>query len=170
MLVTTDKFAAVNGYMTSYFNRVDVRKALHVYPHGWIQLDGGMPGNIPGELLWKPQIDDIPEGMLETLITTYDALFYAGNMDLSSCNPMGVSRVLQSLKWDGAGEFNNASRCVWNLDGKGVGVTQRGGGLTWLVLLNSGHLVPLSQPGHALEMARLMVHRKMEKFCTPVQA
>ena len=87
-------------------------------------------------------------------------------MDLSSCNPLGVSRVLQSLQWDGADDFKNASRCVWRLNGKGVGVTQRGGGLTWLVLLNSGHLVPMSQPHHALEMARLMVERKLERLCS----
>merc|ERR1712146_558533 len=150
---------------TRYFNRADVRKAINVYPHGWIQLDGGMPGNIPGELLWRPQIDDIADGMLETLITNYDALFYAGNMDLSSCNPLGLNRVLHSLKWDGGDEFKNASRCVWRLDGKSIGITQRGGGLTWLVLLNSGHLVPMSQPHHALEMVRLLVDRKLERLC-----
>merc|ERR1719336_884761 len=105
--------------------------------------------------------------MLENLIMHYEALIYAGNMDLSTCNPLGVSRALESMQWPGVEEFKDAPRCVWHVDGKSAGITQRGGRLTWLVLLNSGHLVPMSQPRRALEMARLLIDGELQQLCTP---
>merc|ERR1712176_308155 len=124
----THGFTDLNGVMMSYLNRPDVMKALNAFPHKWVQFDGGMPGNIVGDLLWQSQIDDLPAGMLESLIVNYKALFYAGNMDLSSCNPLGVSRVLNGLQFPGANEFQQAPKCVWRVDGRGVGVTKIGGG------------------------------------------
>lgn len=151
------RFDSITGNMARYLNRADTRAALHVGEHVWVQMDGGQPGNAVSDALMRDQIVDLPAGMIERLIRALpgSVLFYAGNMDGSMCNALGVGRCLDTLRWEGAPAYRNASRCVWrDAGGSPAGMVQRGGGLTWLTVLNSGHLVPMYQPRAAVEMVK----------------
>ena len=79
-------------------------------------------------------------------------LFYAGNMDGSSCNHIGVSRVVAEIDWHGKEAYNAADRGIWKVSGNVAGFATSHGHLTFAVVTNSGHLVPTDQPEHALDM------------------
>ena len=87
---------------------------------------------------------------------------YAGNMDGSSCNVLGVGRTLAALHWADGATYRNATPCVWRKSGSGapIGMLKRGGGLAFLTVLNSGHLVPMCQPEVAREMMRALEARR----------
>jgi len=42
-----------------------------------------------------------------------------------------------------------------------AGILQRAGSLAWLIVLNSGHLVPMCQPEAALEMVRQLLDGRL---------
>jgi carboxypeptidase C (cathepsin A) len=85
--------------------------------------------------------------------------------DGSSCNALGVARTINALEWSGAAAFAAAPRCVWKVRGSPAGVAHSAGQLTWLVLLNSGHLVPMNQPEHAYEMVRRFIGGSLGSLC-----
>ena len=84
-------------------------------------------------------------------------LLYAGNMDGSACNHIGVSRVAAGIKWQGQSAYNAAARGVWRVEGNVAGFATTHGPLTFVVVTNSGHLVPADQPEHALDMVSRFV-------------
>lgn len=153
----TDKFGAVTDYMTKYLNQPEVRAALHVGETVWQQADGGQPGNLVSDNLWRDQIDDLPEGMLGLLFDHYRVLFYAGQYDGSMCNQLGVSRTIDTVRWAGSATYANSSVCTWKVGGVPAGVLRAAGRFGFLVVLNSGHLVPMNQPVHASEMIRYLI-------------
>ena len=111
--------------------------------------------------LWEPQVADLPTGMLPALLEALPTvLLYAGNLDGSQCNVLGVSYVVEQLQWSGAEAFRAQARCAWTTGRdapRPAGLVQTGGNLTWAVLVDAGHLVPLTQPETALELARRFV-------------
>ena len=94
---------------------------------------------------------------MPTLFESYDVLLYAGNFDGSSCNHLGVARVIGATNWSAASEFAGARPCAWLVDGAPAGMVQSAGRMSWAVVFNSGHLVPLSQPAVAQEMVRRLL-------------
>jgi vitellogenic carboxypeptidase-like protein len=158
------------GYLSTYLNHPDVRRALNVGDRRWAQADGGAPGNLVSDNLWEGQIADLPDGMLTQLLDEVPrVLFYAGNMDGSMCNSLGYTRVVNSLKWSGSHAFFNATRCTWRSPGgdpAGVVQTDPHGKFTWLTVLNSGHLVPWNAPVAGQEMIRRLVVDGWEGVCS----
>ena len=51
------------------------------------------------------------------------------------------------------------------MHGAPAGISQSAGRLSWLVLVNSGHLVPMNQPEHAFEMIRRFLDRSLGSIC-----
>ncbi|KDO31957.1 hypothetical protein SPRG_03172 [Saprolegnia parasitica CBS 223.65] len=158
-------FTALTTTLSSYFNTDDVRAALHV-PLGtpWTSIDGSSYGASPNappiaRHLLHDEMQDVPDDVLETLLNAYHVLFYAGNMDGSSCNHLGVARVLDALHWDGAASYHKAQRTPWVVNGKVAGLVKSSGRMSYVVLTNSGHLVPTDQPEHALNMITRFVQQ-----------
>ncbi|RHY14181.1 hypothetical protein DYB36_001679 [Aphanomyces astaci] len=148
--------------LSTYFNLPETREALNIPPHTlWTSIDGSAYGDDPAapsiaRHLLNDEMVDVPDAILETLMNHYHVLFYAGNMDGSSCNHLGVSRVVDQLHWDGADEYHTASRRPWTVDSVGGvgGLAKQSGNVAVVVITNSGHLVPTDQPEASLDMMR----------------
>ena len=78
------------------------------------------------------------------------------------CNHMGVEKALDALQWSGRNGFNQAAPAVW-LDHGGnrpLGYARNSGPLTLLLVMGSGHMVPLDRPSEALDMLRRFIDGK----------
>ena len=92
---------------------------------------------------------DIP-AMIEANVS---ALIYHGEYDYI-CNWYGGYKWVQQLDWTGNAQWNKAENVSWSVDGEIAGYSQSFGGLTFLKVLNAGHMVPMDQPRNALAMIR----------------
>lgn len=68
------------------------------------------------------------------------------------CNHVGVETSLEALQWKGTKDFAVATPSVWTVNGDTAGYVRTFGSLSLLLVLNSGHMVPLDKPLQALDM------------------
>ena len=72
--------------------------------------------------------------------------------------------MVNSLKWSGKGEFTNSKRKdFWVFNERTelhelAGYVNEGGGLTYAIIRNAGHMVPISQPLWSLELVTQFTH------------
>ncbi|XP_047335701.1 serine carboxypeptidase-like [Impatiens glandulifera] len=78
-------------------------------------------------------------------------LIYAGEYDLI-CNWIGNYWWVREMNWSGQRQFNGASPTPYVVDGDLKGQLIEYGPLSFLKVLDSGHMVPMDQPQAALEM------------------
>ena len=170
-----------SGSIHQFFNNPNVQKALHVVPpRPWVEcipgagrrrkLQHATSGRqsrreltklrLPGELLLD---HDEPMSVVPYVADLLDkagirVLVYNGDRDMTT-NSQGSEMLLDSMVWDGAAgwsDTNEFERGVWLP--KVVGQHQLGGyikqyqNLQFLVVYNSGHLVPFNQDVIALEL------------------
>uniref|UniRef100_K3X2K8 Carboxypeptidase n=1 Tax=Globisporangium ultimum (strain ATCC 200006 / CBS 805.95 / DAOM BR144) TaxID=431595 RepID=K3X2K8_GLOUD len=157
---TGNAFDELTAVLNSYFNNDQVRRALNV-PMGtpWNSYDGssyGISVDAPplARHLLADEMLDVSIDIFRDLLDNYKFLFYAGNMDGSSCNNLGVSRMIDRLAWTGTSDYRVAQRQPWVIDGQVAGLAKTSGNMSYVVVLNSGHLVPTDQPVAALDMMR----------------
>lgn len=107
----------------------------------------------------KPWLDQVlRDGRIEVLI-------YNGNLDVI-VHVVGTNNMVKSLDWQRSDKFFSADRrlfWVWNDDnerGELAGYLHEGGGLTYLVVRNAGHMVPISQPRWARQIAYEFTRKK----------
>jgi carboxypeptidase C (cathepsin A) len=68
-------------------------------------------------------------------------------------NHVSAEAALEQLAWSGAAAFAQAAPNVWFGAGSApAGYARSSGPLTVLVVLGSGHMVPLDKPADALDM------------------
>ncbi len=105
--------------------------------------------------------------ILQVLDSGMEVLIYNGMHD-AIVNIAGMNRVVNSLAWSRKKVFAAAkphSMWVWNEDS---GLTElaayftEGGGLTYMVVRNAGHMVPISQPRVAERIVYEFTHRVAE--------
>ena len=90
-------------------------------------------------------------------------LFFNGVFDVI-CNHVGNEAGLRGLRWSGKDAFEAASRSVWLPAGSPHpgGYAKSTDALTFLIVLNAGHMVPLDVPEAALDMiTRFISGRKL---------
>lgn len=74
------------------------------------------------------------------------------------CNHIGVERSLDALQWSGRGAFTQATPGVWlGPNSHPVGYARHSGPLTLLLVMGSGHMVPLDKPAEALDMLKRFI-------------
>lgn len=59
---------------------------------------------------------------------------------------------MDRLKWRGRSSYLHASNTTWVVDGVDAGSSRTFGGLTFVRVRNAGHMVPMDQPQHALDL------------------
>lgn len=108
-------------------------------------------------------MDDRPLSVIPYIADLLDggvrALFYNGDLDMAG-NPAGTEMLLNAMKWHGASKWYETRRGLWLVDGEVAGFAKRLDNLLFVVVSNSGHLVPYNQPGHALDLITRFLKRE----------
>ncbi|KAI9916194.1 hypothetical protein PsorP6_017914 [Peronosclerospora sorghi] len=164
-------FNELSTTLSSFFNDDAVRRALHVPPGTpWRSVDGSTYGTSPMapavvRHLLQDEMLDVPIDVFRDLLDNYKFLFYAGNMDGSVCNNLGMGRIIDRLAWTDTAKYRVAKRQPWKINGHVVGLVKAAGNMSYVVVLNSGHLVSRDHPEAALDMMRRFINN--EPFLTP---
>lgn len=110
-----------------------------------------------------PDVVDLLQYTGDTEDEKIRLLFFNGMEDMI-CNHVGNEKFLEHLPWDHRDHWVEASRYVWIADSEATGMVsgymKEYKNLSFLKLLNSGHMVPLDIPSHALEMVRNHMYSK----------
>ncbi|KAL2244311.1 serine carboxypeptidase-like 50 [Sesamum indicum] len=126
--------------VAKFLNNAEVKKALGAKESLVFQVCS----DVVGEAL----NDDVMKSvryMVEFLVTKTKLLLYQGQCDLRD-GVVSTLAWMKKMKWEGIGEFLEAERKVWRVDGKLAGYVQKWESLSHVVVLNAGHLVPTDQP------------------------
>lgn len=125
--------------------------------------------------------------LTEALRRGLEVMIYNGNLDVI-VNIPGTNKVVNSLQWSGKGEFVKSKRkdfWVYNQRsaqpelagnkhfyffserymtcGVLLGYVNEGGGLTYAIVRNAGHMVPISQPLWAWKLVTQFTHYPASK-------
>jgi Serine carboxypeptidase len=153
-----------------FYNDPSVQDALNAPHKFW---EGCMPGegrrrmlkhfgrrrSIPpsvGQLMLDHDRPLSMLGYIAELLDETDArvLIYNADLDMSVC-AQGTENSLNAMKWSGADAWATRQRGLWvspsQVD-KVAGYAKEVKGLTFLVVRNSGHMVPYNQPENGLDL------------------
>lgn len=116
---------------------------------------------LPGQVLLK---DDKPISMAPYIADLLDqakiqVLIYNGDRDLSTC-AQGSERILDGMDWSGRADWLNPEvyrRALWMVDDYPAGWSKRVDNLEFVIVYNSGHLVPYNVPLQALDLVTRLV-------------
>ncbi|CAL5212159.1 unnamed protein product [Lathyrus oleraceus] len=97
---------------------------------------------------WMFNYDQFLPELLENGIKV---LIYAGEFDLI-CNWIGNSQWVHAMKWSGQKQFEASKTVPFLVDGKNAGSLNSYGTLSFLKVIDAGHMVPMDQPKASLQM------------------
>jgi hypothetical protein len=164
--VIQDGATTINDFM----NIPGVKKALNA-PED-VQWTGCIPGagrrrRLESTLLIHDQPLSTLPYITELLEAGKRVLIYSGDRDLSTC-AQGTELLLNSMNWTGASVWPGVKRGLWVVDEYPAGYAKSHLGLDFVVVYNSGHLVPFNQPRNALDLfTRFLVHRTFADYDLP---
>jgi len=137
-----------------YLNLPDVMEALGTTGHAWAECDNfvhlvmGLAGD------WML---DFNNNFAMILNGGIDVLIYAGEYDFI-CNWMGNNAWSESLIWNYSQQYSLSINQTYYVDNSIAGYYKTSNGLTFLKVLNAGHMVPMDQPQNALAMFNQFTH------------
>jgi len=130
-----------------YLNRKDVRAALHVeskekVEQSWSKAIGD---------LYASTVNDSYAGTVEGLLgRKLRVMVVSGLNDAKDCNFLGTAAWLELLQGDAAYAFKMAPTSRWQVgpakQPQVLGFIQEGSLLSWVKVLNAGHMAVLDQP------------------------
>jgi len=85
------------------------------------------------------------------------------NRDLISTCAQGSERILDGMKWSGHADWLNPEkyrRALWMVNDYPAGWSKRVNNLDFVIVYNSGHLVPYNVPVQALDLVTRLVTNK----------
>lgn len=128
-----------------YINRPDVRKAIHVkqdtpVKESWSQAISNLYAFGVNDS-YAHVVQALLEGSLQTIVIS-------GLNDAKDCNFLGTGAWLEQLGGNAAQKFKQAPTRQWQgTPSQGVlGYIQDGGALSWVKVLNAGHMAARDQP------------------------
>jgi hypothetical protein len=145
-----------------FFNNPTVKEVLHAPAATYWQ--GCIPGAGRRRLNGREKIQE-NRGLMRRLIASFlehdrpqstvpyiaelldggvRVMAYNGDRDLS-CNAAGTERLLNDMQWSGADEWYATKRGLWAVNNEPAGYAKSLKGLDFVVVYNSGHLVPVSR-------------------------
>jgi hypothetical protein len=154
--------ASTDSTFTKFMNNPDVKRALNAPAE--INWAGCMPGAGRRRRLGLLD-DDAPVSVVPYVAKLLDhtdirVLIYNGDFDMST-NVQGSEMLLNDMKWSGHAAWKIAGRGIWISKNETVaGYVKSFRNLMFLVVKNSGHLVPFNRPAHALELVERFLERK----------
>jgi len=131
-----DPTNAPTAHLTNYLGRADVRQALYVTKQSarWGECDTA-PYFALSEDMAQTTISYVV-----SILQTMPVLLYNGAFDLI-CNFIGTKYWSDAMQWPGSQAFLAAPNTTWSPSGY-QGYYQSAAGLTRLVVINAGHMVP----------------------------
>jgi len=138
----------------TFLNSESTKKALNVdesHSHNWAACNFGI--NMKFHVDWMKDFSHYVTDLLEA---GFPALIYAGDVDFI-CNYLGNEAWTKDLEWTHKADFNEAGSHDWK---SGAGVARTSNGLTFLQVVDGGHMVPSDQPEVALEMLQTFLAGK----------
>jgi hypothetical protein len=147
-----------------FYNNPKVKEALHAPMDDTYWL-GCIPGAgrrleeaLPGQILLA---NDVPESTVPYVAELLDdgikVLVYNGDRDLS-VNAQGSEKLLDAMGWSGADGWSKARRSLWMVDDKVAGYAKSYANLDFVIVSNSGHMVPNNVPIPGLDMITRFVN------------
>ncbi len=144
-----------------YLQRDDVRAALGVKGR-WADCSKSV--TIRFELSGD-YIKNYQQLLPELLGAGVRVLIYAGDQDYI-CNWLGNQAWTLALPWPGQGAFRAAAVADWPAGAKKAGELRASGPLSFLRVLDAGHMVPMDQPAAALRMINAFT---ADALCYPLR-
>ncbi|KAK9387193.1 Alpha/Beta hydrolase protein [Lipomyces mesembrius] len=145
------------AYVTPYLREPELLSALHVSSEkkaGWVECAGAVSRAFKAHNS-TPSVDLLP-GILQQI----PVLMFNGDQDLI-CNHLGNEDLISQLKFNDGVGFEEAPggawapRETWVYDGHPAGIYQSARNLTYVLIYNASHMVPLDLP----LQSRDMLHR-----------
>ena len=146
---STRDFPRVRVTWRVIYEQGDVRRALHAEERG-TQRFKEVPTR-PLMLFPTRMAKGATEELAYVLEAGIRVLVYSGQYDLI-CNHLGTETALRELQWSGKDTWGKAHPGVWQVKHQPAGYSRQYRNLQFLVVLNSGHMVPMDQLEIALEM------------------
>jgi hypothetical protein len=161
-----------------FFNNPLVREKLNIPKELDVVWAGCMPGAgrrrrrrvlkeehlLPGQILLK---DDKPISMAPYIADLLDkakiqVLVYNGDRDMAA-GAQGSEQILNGMDWSGHSDWLDPKayrRALWMVDEYPAGWSKTVNNLEFLIVYNSGHLVPYNVPVHAMDLVTRLVTNK----------
>jgi serine carboxypeptidase-like clade 4 len=140
--------------LEAYMALPDVLSSLGVAGRAWTECTTSVH-----LLLTDDWMQNLEVHIPATLAAGVRVLIYAGDMDFI-CNVEGNRRWVDAMAWAGAADFAAAPLTAWSVGGQQAGTARAAKGLTFLSVADAGHMVPMDQPGAALDMLRRFIDNK----------
>ncbi len=171
--VSYDNIIKPGGPFFRFFNNEKVQELLHVrgynLPGVNFQPEKGytVSNNYYAPPKWEVCNDAINSALkgthpntavpsLQYLVTKIKVLLYSGEFDLN-CNTLGTLHVLEAHSWNQK-RWNSASRGLWKYKNDVAGEHFNLDSLSFLIVRNSGHLLPMDLPANALDMINRFIY------------
>lgn len=133
------------GEVTTWLNSKDVQAQLGV-SKTWGSCNRIV--NIAFQMDWMKDYQTMLPDMLADGIKV---LIYAGDVDYI-CNWLGNKKWTLAMDWPHKSDFNSAADKPYVVDGKVAGRVRTANGFHFMQVYQAGHMVPMDQPGAALQM------------------
>merc|ERR1712093_301777 len=128
-------------YAKPYLGSSPVVDAFHASDKTakWTQCN-----NTVGAQMWSPKSRPAIE-LVPALLDKMPMLWFAGDADLM-CNWIGIHDSIEAMTWKGAKGFGNATEAEWYVNGTLAGTWKTARNMTFVKVLDAGHMVPIHQP------------------------
>lgn len=169
-VTTWDNYPVIQDGGTSeerFLNDPRVKAALHTpMNHTWHSCIAGagrrrLNMDTTGYLEQDRPTTVVPY-IAELLEAGKRVLIYSGDRDMSTC-AQGSEALLNNMDWSGSvdQQWIKAPRGLWVVNDSEVGgYAKTFKGLSYVVVYNSGHMVPFNQPEHALDLILRFIQNK----------
>jgi carboxypeptidase C (cathepsin A) len=157
-------------FIRDYMNQMQVRELLHANTDPSFRFKG-CSDEVYDELRLFDGVSTLAE-VERMLQSGVRVLFYNGQWDMM-CNHYGTEKLLLHLDWNGSTFYQEAKKYMWTTPGRNepAGFAQEGGNLSYVVIANAGHMVPLDVPDVAVEMVRRFINsERFDDAAQPVKS
>mmetsp|Transcript_13768 Transcript_13768/g.15341 ORF Transcript_13768/g.15341 Transcript_13768/m.15341 type:complete len:570 (+) Transcript_13768:63-1772(+) len=140
------------SHVKDWLNLESTKKALNVdenHSHSWEACNFGINGKFHVD--W---MKDFSHYVGDLLDAGFPTLVYAGDVDFI-CNYLGNEAWTKAFDWTGKADFNKADVHNWE---DGAGLARTSSGLTFLQVVDAGHMVPSDQPEISLTMLKTFLN------------
>ncbi|KAJ3090452.1 Cell death protease [Quaeritorhiza haematococci] len=136
-----------------YLGRPDVVRAIHATGKqgDWLECDDSVSMALDHDTS-PPSYTLLPDILAEISV-----VLFSGDMDLI-CNHIGTERMIENLEWNGKKGFGKENQKMdWYIDGQLSGSIQTSRNLTFALVHNASHMVPIDAPKAALDIFHRLI-------------